>query len=137
MISIGKNRTFIDSNAATNYTGLDIHFLHVKPKNTEGKRVLPLLILHGWPGSVMEFHKIIPMLTTARPDRDFVFEVIAPSLPGFGFSSAATIPGLSPANMAVVLKNLMLRLGFDKFYVQGGDWGAIITSDISVLFPQQ
>ncbi|XP_014484117.1 PREDICTED: uncharacterized protein LOC106749308 [Dinoponera quadriceps] len=120
----------------TNIQGLDIHFLHVKPKNPEGKRVLPLLILHGWPGSVMEFYKIIPLLTTARPEHDFVFEVIAPSLPGFGFSSGATIPGLSASNMAVVLKNLMLRLGFDKFYVQGGDWGACITTDMSILFPQ-
>ncbi|XP_014484159.1 PREDICTED: juvenile hormone epoxide hydrolase 2-like [Dinoponera quadriceps] len=120
----------------TNIQGLNIHFLHIKPKNPEGKRVLPLLILHGWPGSVMEFYKIIPLLTTVRPEHDFVFEVIAPSLPGFGFSSGATIPGLSASNMAVVLKNLMLRLGFDKFYVQGGDWGACITTDMSILFPQ-
>ncbi|EFN83233.1 juvenile hormone epoxide hydrolase 2 [Harpegnathos saltator] len=120
----------------TNVQGLDIHFLRVKPKNAAGKRVLPLLMLHGWPGSVIEFYKVIPMLTTARPERDFVFEVIAPSLPGFGFSSAATIRGLSSTNMAVVLKNFMLRLGFDKFYVQGGDWGAIINNDMSILFPQ-
>lgn len=77
------------------------------------------------------------MLTTARPEHDFVFEIVAPSLPGFGFSSGATIPGLSSADMAVVLKNLMLRLGFDKFYVQGGDWGAIIVTQMSILFPQQ
>ncbi|XP_032670380.1 juvenile hormone epoxide hydrolase 2-like [Odontomachus brunneus] len=120
----------------TNVQGLIIHFMHIKPKNVEGKRVLPLLLLHGWPGSVVEFYKAIPLLTTARPEHDFVFEVIAPSLPGFGFSSAATIAGLSDANIAIVLKNLMLRLGFDKFYIQGGDWGAIICTDMSILFPQ-
>lgn len=116
---------------------MDLHFIHVKPKNPEGKRVLPLLISHGWPGSVMEFYKIIPLLTTPRPEYDFVFEVIAPSLPGFGFSTPATIPGLSGTHMSVVFKNLMLRLGFDKFYVQGGDWGAMIISDMAALFPQQ
>lgn len=117
--------------------GLDIHFIRAKPSNVDEKRVLPLLILHGWPGSIIEFYKIIPLLTTPRPEHDFVFEVIAPSLPGFGFSSAATIPGLSYIQMSVVLKNLMLRLGYDKFYVQGGDWGASITNAISTLFPQQ
>jgi len=82
--------------------GLDIHFYHVKPQvtsNTANLRVLPLLILHGWPGSVVEFQKIIPMLTTPRPDRNFVFEVIAPSLPGFAFSQAAVRPGLGPAQV--------------------------------------
>jgi len=118
-------------------SGLDIHFIHVKPSNAEEKRILPLLILHGWPGSIMEFYKIIPLLTTPRPEHDFVFEVIAPSLPGFGFSTAATIPGLSYIQMSVVLKNLMLRLGYNKFYVQGGDWGAGIVNAMSTLFPQQ
>ncbi|NP_001295475.1 uncharacterized protein LOC105689317 [Athalia rosae] len=120
----------------TNIQGLNIHFLHVRPKNSGGKRVLPLLIQHGWPGSVVEFYKIIPMLTTPRDDYDFVFEVIAPSLPGFGFPSGAVRPGLGAAQIAVVLKNLMLRLGFNKFYTQGGDWGAIITAHMAVLFPE-
>lgn len=120
----------------TNIQGLDIHYIHIKPKNPEGKRVLPLLLQHGWPGSVVEFYKILPMLTSPRPDHDFVFEVIAPSLPGFGFSSAPTITGCGAAQMAVVLKNLMLRLGFQKFYTQGGDWGSVITTDIATMFPQ-
>ena len=118
-------------------TGLDIHFIHAKPNNTEGKRVLPLLIVHGWPGSIMEFYKIIPLLTSPKPEHDFVFEVIAPSLPGFGFSSAATIPELSTIQMSVVLKNLMLRLGHDKYYVQGGDWGSSVIHTMSCLYPQQ
>lgn len=62
--------------------GLKIHFLHVKPKQTEGVKVLPLLLLHGWPGSVREFHDILPLLTTKQDGRDFIFEVIVPSLPG-------------------------------------------------------
>lgn len=98
---------------------------------------MPFLLLHGWPGSIMELYKVIPLLTTPKPEYDFVFEVIAPSLPGFGFSSSATIPGLSSTHTAVVFKNFMLRLGFNKFYVQGGDWGSAITADISALFPQQ
>lgn len=63
--------------------GLNIHFLHVKPKKTnDGLKVVPLLLVHGWPGSVREFYEIIPLLTTKQSGRDFVFEVIAPSLPG-------------------------------------------------------
>lgn len=120
----------------TNIQGLDIHFLHVKPENAGGKRVLPLLLQHGWPGSVVEFYDIIPLLTTPRPEYDFVFEVIVPSLPGYGFSDAPTLPGCGPAEIAVVLKNLMLRLGFDKFYGQGGDWGALITAEMAMMFPQ-
>lgn len=85
----------------------------------------------------MEFYKIIPLLTSPRPEYDFVFEVIAPSLPGFGFSSAATIPDLSSMQMSVVFKNLMLRLGYDKYYVQGGDWGAAVIRTMSCLYPQQ
>ncbi|XP_043286276.1 juvenile hormone epoxide hydrolase 2-like [Venturia canescens] len=121
----------------TNVQGLDIHYVHAKPQNvTSNKRLLPLLLQHGWPGSVVEFHKILPILTTPRDEYDFVFEVVAPSLPGFGFSSSAVRPGLGSPQMAVVLKNLMLRIGFDKFYTQGGDWGAIITAHLAALFPQ-
>ncbi|XP_012538919.1 juvenile hormone epoxide hydrolase 2 [Monomorium pharaonis] len=120
----------------TNIQGLDIHFIHVRPNNTEGKRVLPLLIVHGWPGSIIEFYKVIPLLTLPKPEHDFVFEVIAPSLPGFGFSSAATIPDLSAIQASVIFKNLMLRLGYDKYYVQGGDWGAQVIHTMSCLYPQ-
>lgn len=62
--------------------GLKIHFLHVKPQKSESIKVFPLLMIHGWPGSVREFYEIIPLLTTKQTGRDFVFEVIAPSLPG-------------------------------------------------------
>jgi juvenile hormone epoxide hydrolase len=68
--------------------GLKLHYIHVQPLNPEGHKVLPLLLLHGWPGSVREFYEIIPLLTTPQPGRSFVFEVIAPSLPGYGYGSS-------------------------------------------------
>ncbi|XP_043463106.1 juvenile hormone epoxide hydrolase 1-like [Leptopilina heterotoma] len=133
-----KRETYVNKypQFVTNIQGLDIHFLHVKPKDAKGKKVLPLLLQHGWPGSVLEFYKIIPLLTNPKTEYDFVFEVIVPSLPGFGFSDPAVRPGLGGNEMAVVLKNLMLRLGFNKFYTQGGDWGAIITANMAAMFPQ-
>lgn len=120
--------------------GLDIHFYHVRPTNLpkdKNLKILPLLLLHGWPGSVVEFQKIIPMLTKPWPNRDFVFELIIPSLPGYGFSEGAVRPGMATSQMAVIFKNLMQRLGFDKFYVQGGDWGALITSNMAALYPEK
>ena len=75
------------------------------------------------------------MLTKVHEKYGFAFEVIAPSLPGFAFSDAASKPGLGSLQMAVVMKNLMRRLGFDKFYVQGGDWGGVILQQIAILFP--
>nr|AEE62377.1 unknown [Dendroctonus ponderosae] len=120
----------------TNIQGLDIHYLHVKPKNPGNKKVLPLLIIHGWPGSVREFYEIIPILTTAAKDRDFVFELIAPHIPGYGFSQAASKPGLGANQIAVIMRNLMFRLGFKQFYCQGGDFGAIILQSLTVLYPE-
>nr|ARE68677.1 juvenile hormone epoxide hydrolase [Epicauta chinensis] len=117
--------------------GLQLHYLHVKPKNPGNLKVYPLLILHGWPGSVREFYEIIPLLTTPQKGRDFVFEVIAPSLPGYGFSEAAVKPGLSALHVAVLFKNFMKRLGFDKYYLQGGDWGGVIVQHMSVLYPER
>ncbi|CAL7939638.1 unnamed protein product [Xylocopa violacea] len=124
----------------TNIQGLDIHFYHIKPTNLpkdKNLKVLPLLLLHGWPGSIVEFQKIIPMLTKPWPNQDFVFEIIAPSLPGYGFSDGAIRPGMSTSQMSVVFKNLMQRLGHEKFYVQGGDWGSLIATNMGVLFPEK
>jgi juvenile hormone epoxide hydrolase len=117
--------------------GLKLHYIHVQPSNPEGHKVLPLLLLHGWPGSVREFYEIIPLLTTPQPGRNFVFEVIVPSLPGYGFSEGAVRPGLGAVQMAVVFKNFMNRLGFEKYYIQGGDWGAVILQNMATLFPKQ
>ncbi|KPI98602.1 Juvenile hormone epoxide hydrolase [Papilio xuthus] len=120
----------------TNIQGLDIHFIRVKPEVPAGVQTVPLLLLHGWPGSVREFDAAIPLLTAVSKDRDFALELIVPSLPGYGFSSPAVRPGLGADKMAVVFRNLMHRLGFKKFYVQGGDWGGIITGNMATLFPQ-
>lgn len=102
------------------------------------KTVLPILLLHGWPGSVREFYDLTTLL--ADPDRnemDVVFEVVAPSLPGFGWSQAPQRRGMGVTEMAVVLRNLMARLGYARFYVHGGDWGARIGAAMATLFPQQ
>lgn len=123
----------------TKVQGLDIHYIHAKPIDNgklKGKRVLPLLILHGWPGSIREFYEVIPKLITPSDENDFVFEVIAPSLPGFGFSQAASKRGFGSLHYATVLRNLMLKLKFDKFVVQGGDWGSIIGNQLTTLYPE-
>ncbi|KAH8261110.1 hypothetical protein KR044_003598 [Drosophila immigrans] len=139
----------------TEVQGLKIHFIHAKPSKAEGKKVLPLLLLHGWPGSVREFYEILPLLTTGNDKSDYVFEVIAPSLPGYGWSQVSFVyltlinklkillhsqgasrTGLGAAQASIVLRNLMLRLGFDKFVIQGGDWGSIIGSNMAALFPE-
>jgi len=120
----------------TNVAGLDIHFIHVQPANTT-KRVLPLLLVHGWPGSFVEFLKIIPMLTEESENEEFVFEIIAPSLPGYGFSQATRKPGMGAIQLALVFDKLMTRLGFNNYYVQGGDWGSIIGTHMATLYPHR
>lgn len=100
------------------------------------KICVPLLLLHGWPGSIREFYELFPLLTTANDKSDYVFEVVAPSLPGFGWSEASAKTGYGPPEVAVVLRNLMLRLGHTRFLVQGGDWGSILGSDVATLFPE-
>ncbi|CAH1132410.1 unnamed protein product [Ceutorhynchus assimilis] len=117
--------------------GLNIHFLHVKPQVDKASniKILPLMLLHGWPGSVREFYEMIPFLTQPQNGRRAVFEVIIPSMPGYGFSDAAAKSGMNPARMAQIFKILMHRLGHDKFYVQGGDWGSIIATIQTHLYP--
>lgn len=123
----------------TKVQGLDIHFIHAKPIDNgklESKRVIPLLILHGWPGSIREFYEVIPKLITPNDENDFVFEVIAPSLPGYGWSQGASKGGFGSLHYATVLRNLMLKLNFDRFLVQGGDWGSIIGNQLTTLYPE-
>nr|XP_034825845.1 juvenile hormone epoxide hydrolase-like [Maniola hyperantus] len=121
----------------TNIQGLDVHFIRVKPQVPAGVATVPLLLMHGWPGSVREFYEAISLLTKKADGYDFVFEVIVPSLPGYGFSDAAVRPGLGAAQMAVVFKNLMNRLGHKQYYIQGGDWGAIIGSSMATMFQNE
>ncbi|KPJ20659.1 Juvenile hormone epoxide hydrolase, partial [Papilio xuthus] len=101
-----------------------------------GVEIVPLLLLHGWPGSVREFYEAIPILTKQQPGYNFAFELVVPSLPGYGFSDAPVRPGVAPGQIAVIFKNLMSRLGFKKFYIQGGDWGSAVASALTVLYPE-
>ncbi|KAL4716797.1 hypothetical protein ACJJTC_001953 [Scirpophaga incertulas] len=119
----------------TNIQGLDIHYMHIKTKSTPGVEVLPLLMLHGWPGSFREFYDIIPKLVTPNPKHEFVFEIIVPSLPGFGYSQAPARPGFGPLEAAIVMRNLMRRLGHERYYVQGGDASHGIGSIMATVFP--
>ncbi|KAL0860661.1 hypothetical protein ABMA27_010006 [Loxostege sticticalis] len=121
----------------TNIQGLDIHFIRVTPQVPQGVQLVPMLLLHGWPGSVREFYEAIPLLTAVSKDRDFALELIIPSIPGYGYSSPSVRPGLGPPEIAVVFRNLMHRLGFKKFFVQGGDWGAIIGSQLVTIFHEE
>lgn len=113
---------------------LKIHFIHTKDVTAKAKNVVPLLLLHGWPGSVREFYDIIPKLI--KPKDDTAYVVVAPSLVGYGFSEAAAIPGMSPTEMSIVFRNLMISLGYKQFLVQGGDWGSLIGSTLATIFPE-
>jgi juvenile hormone epoxide hydrolase len=93
------------------------------------------LVLHGWPGSFVEHQKLIPLLTDPK-DSDLNFEVIVPSLPGYGFSDGANRPGLGPAQIGQIMIKLMERLGHTKFCVQGGDWGSLIGTYMAAIYPQ-
>lgn len=119
----------------TTIQGLDIHFIHIKPKDKNVK-TFPLLITHGWPSTVMvEFNKLIPLLTTYQEKYGFAFEVVAATLPGYGFSDAARKPGLGTGDIAIIFRTLMRRLGFSQYYVQGGDWGSFVVKNLATLFP--
>ena len=109
--------------------GLDLHFVHARGK---GPAPLPLLFSHGWPGSFWEVHKILGPLTDPAAyggDPADAFDVVAPSLPGYGFSPDPGVPGISPSAIADVFAELMTEtLDYRRFGAQGGDWGAVITS---------
>ncbi|XP_026551153.1 epoxide hydrolase 1 isoform X1 [Pseudonaja textilis] len=123
----------------TKIEGIDVHFLHIKPLHlSEGQSAKPLLMIHGWPGSVYELYKIIPLLTDPANhglNGDHVFEMICPSIPGFGFSEAPHKKGFNPMCAARVFYKLMLKLGFQKFYVQGGDYGSVICTNLAQIAP--
>ena len=97
--------------------------------------MVPLLLLHGWPGSFVEFREALRLLSRPRPGHRVVFELVCPSLPGYGFSSAAEKPGLGTPEVAAVMRRLMLRLGFQRFFVQGGDWGSMIANNMGTMYP--
>jgi len=109
--------------------GHKIHFLHIKGN---GKRSVPLLITHGWPGSFLEMMKLIPLLTQ---DPDFSFDLVIPSIPGFGFSDKITQPGCNSAFVADLWHQLMTELGYDRYGAQGGDIGSGISTWLSLRYP--
>ncbi|MGF7037641.1 epoxide hydrolase family protein [Mucilaginibacter lappiensis] len=109
--------------------GHQIHFIHIKGK---GKQSLPLLITHGWPGSFLEMMKLIPLLTE-EPDHSF--DLIIPSVPGFGFSDKITQPGCNSTYVADLWHQLMMGLGYDKYGAQGGDIGSGISSWLALRYP--
>lgn len=110
---------------------VDIHVLHARSPH-EG--ALPLLLTHGWPGSVVEFLDVLPALLDPPDPRD-AFHVVAPSLPGFGFSGKPTVAGWGVGRIAAAWVQLMEALGYDRYGAQGGDWGAFITSTMGSIAP--
>lgn len=135
----------------TQIEGIEVHFIHVKPGREEGKiHVKPeregekihvkqgregekkaILLVHSWPGSVIEFYKVIPLLTREG------FEVIVPSIPGYGFSEPAHRSGFDVMDTGRVFAKLMTRLNHDTFFYHGGDWGSIVGKALSVLYPER
>ncbi|KAJ8270646.1 hypothetical protein GJAV_G00117550 [Gymnothorax javanicus] len=121
----------------TKIEGIDVHYIHVRPRNLpEGATGVPLLMVHGWPGSFYEFYGILPLLTEPKNADDFAFEVICPSIPGYGFSEAPHKKGFDSVCAARVFHKLMKRLGFTQFYAHGGDWGWLITTNMAQLEPK-
>lgn len=123
----GQFRTEID--------GLDIHFLHIRSPEPDA---LPLLMTHGWPGSVLEFRDVIgPLINpVAHGGRaSDAFHLVIPSLPGFGFSDKPTLPGWNVGRIAAAWAELMARLGYDRWTAQGGDWGATVTTTLGYMAP--
>jgi len=119
----------------TTIDGLDIHFIHVRSRE---KKALPMIITHGWPGSVLEQIKLIGPLTdpTAYGGKaEDAFDVVIPSMPGYGFSGKPTSTGWGVEHMARAWPELMKRLGYTRYVAQGGDWGAIVVDYMGVQAP--
>jgi pimeloyl-ACP methyl ester carboxylesterase len=119
----------------TGIDGLDIHFIHVRSKH---ENALPLIVTHGWPGSVIEQLKIIDPLTNPTAHgagASDAFHLVIPSLPGYGFSGKPTAPGWNPVSIARAWTTLMQRLGYSKFVAQGGDWGNAVSEVMALQQP--
>jgi pimeloyl-ACP methyl ester carboxylesterase len=124
-------------NFSTEIDGLDIHFIHVRSRE---KNALPVIVTHGWPGSITEQMKIIEPLTnpTAHGGKaEDAFDVVVPSIPGYGFSGRPNTTGWNADHIARAWVVLMKRLGYTKFVAQGGDWGAIITERMGAQAPPE
>ena len=115
--------------------GLDIHFIHVRSKR---ENALPMIVTHGWPGSVIEQIKIIDPLTNPTAhgaSASDAFHLVIPSLPGYGFSGKPTAPGWNPVRIARAWATLMQRLGYTRYVAQGGDWGNAVTENMALQQP--
>jgi pimeloyl-ACP methyl ester carboxylesterase len=122
-------------NFMTEIDGLDIHFIHVRSNH---ENALPIIVTHGWPGSIIEQLKIIDPLTNPTAhggSASDAFHVVIPSIPGYGFSGRPTQPGWDPVHIGRAWLVLMRRLGYTRFVAQGGDWGAIITEVMASQSP--
>ena len=121
---------------ATRIDDQTIHFVHARSHRRDA---VPLLLTHGWPGSIVEFLDVIPRLTDPEAwggDPGDAFHVVVPSLPGYGFSGPTTAPGWNVARVARAFIVLMARLGYDRYAAQGGDWGAQVTTRIGAWDPE-
>jgi pimeloyl-ACP methyl ester carboxylesterase len=121
----------------TEIDDLDIHFIHVKSRH---ENALPVILIHGWPGSVVEMLNVVGPLTdpTAHGgSADDAFDVVIPSIPGYGFSGKPTTSGWGPERVASASVELMKRIGYTRFVAQGGDWGAVIVDLMAVQAPPE
>lgn len=121
----------------TEIDGLDIHFIHVRSKH---ENAAPLIINHGWPGSIIEQLKIIDPLvnpTSYGGSEEDAYHVVIPSMPGYGFSGKPSSTGWGPERIARAWVTLMNRLGYEKFFIQGGDWGAVIVDILAAQSPDK
>ena len=124
-------------NFITEIDGLDIHFIHVRSKH---ENAMPLIVTHGWPGSIVEQLKIIEPLTNPTAfggSAADAFDVVIPSMPGYGFSGKPATTGWGPERIASAWITLMQRLGYKKFVAQGGDWGSVVTDFMGVQAPPE
>ncbi|WP_019587732.1 epoxide hydrolase family protein [Deinococcus apachensis] len=120
----------------TEIDGLDIHFIHVRSQHEDA---LPLIVTHGWPGSVIEQLKIIEPLvnpTAHGGSASDAFHVVIPSMPGYGFSAKPTSPGWGPERIGQAWATLMRRLGYARYVAQGGDWGAFVVDQMGLQAPE-
>ncbi|EDO30223.1 predicted protein, partial [Nematostella vectensis] len=132
-----KQESLLNSepNYYTEIEGLRVHFQHIKPDIQKGQEIIPIVLIHGWPGSYFEFYKAIKILKDASKKGPFAYEIICPSIPGYGFSEAPHKPGFNVYAAARVFHKLMERLGHKSYYIQGGDWGSMIGRCMAQIAP--
>ncbi|OJJ44691.1 hypothetical protein ASPZODRAFT_71096 [Penicilliopsis zonata CBS 506.65] len=124
---------FTTSVPVSGFGELDLHFVHEKSP-TPG--AIPLLFIHGWPGSFLEAKKLVPLLTRAQNENQPAFHVVAPSLPNYGFSEGVIKRGFGLAQYAEALDSLMTSLGYEEYVTQGGDWGSMLSRVLAKHYPE-